>query len=235
MEWLTARNSRSKGPNLDGLRGEPVLGELGLDQRQGQPGPDERDVAALAQQVRHGPDVVLVGVRQDDGLDLVQPVPDVLEVRQNKVDPGLVGLGEQYAAIHDQQPAAELEDGHVPADLAESAERYDSQPVRRERGRSGQVGVRMAHEAPPLARMEQLVAVNSIVLVEHIVLGEYSSGAGESYPGSLTPPAVRSSRSRSRSVSVAERSGPLTGPAGRPNIDRAAFVITSPWFRKIPA
>ena len=55
-------------------RRDPVLGELGLDQRQGQLRADQRDVGALAQQVRDGADVVLVAVREDDGLDVVEPV-----------------------------------------------------------------------------------------------------------------------------------------------------------------
>ena len=52
IEWLTARNSRSKGRSLAvalghlaGDRLDPVLLELGVDERQGQLRADQRDVA----------------------------------------------------------------------------------------------------------------------------------------------------------------------------------------------
>ena len=54
-----------------------------------------------------------------------------VEVGEDQVDAGVVVLGEQHAAVDDQQPAVVLEDGHVAADLAEPAERGDPQtPLR---------------------------------------------------------------------------------------------------------
>ena len=106
---------------------DPVLAQLRLDQRQGQPGADQRDVRSLAQQVRHPADVVLVAVGEDDRVDVVQARADVVEVRQDQVDAGLVVLGEQHAAVDDEQPAGVLEDRHVAADLAEAAERDDAE------------------------------------------------------------------------------------------------------------
>ena len=50
---------------VDGLL-EPVLAELGVEQREGELGADERDVLALAQEVRRGADVVLVTVGQHE-------------------------------------------------------------------------------------------------------------------------------------------------------------------------
>ena len=55
---------------------DPVLSQLRADQRQGQLRSHERDVGALAQQVGHRADVVLVAVGQHEGLDGVEPVPD---------------------------------------------------------------------------------------------------------------------------------------------------------------
>ena len=89
----------------------------------------------MPQQVRHGADVVLVPVGEDDGLDVVEPVLDHPEVGQDQVDAGLLGLGEQHAAVDDQQPAVELEDGHVAADLAQAAERHDPQAALGQRRR----------------------------------------------------------------------------------------------------
>ena len=154
MEWLTATNSRSNGPKLDRvallhdvLHGllEPVLAQLGGEQRQRELGADQRDVAALAQEVRHRADVVLVAVGEHQRLDLVEPVPDRVEVGQDQVDAGVVVLGEQHAAVDDQQPAVVLEDGHVAADVAEAAERDDPQALVGQRSGRGQVGVRAAH------------------------------------------------------------------------------------------
>ena len=99
MEWLTERNSRSQGPNrwlpagldLHVHRGDPVLGELAAHERERQPRADQRDVGPLAQQVRHGADVILVRVRQHERLDLVQPALEGGEVRQDQVDARLIG------------------------------------------------------------------------------------------------------------------------------------------------
>ena len=60
-------------------------------------------------------------------VDLVEPVTDRGEVGQDHVDAGLVLLGEQHAAVDDQQLAGVLEDGHVAADLAEPTECDDPQ------------------------------------------------------------------------------------------------------------
>jgi hypothetical protein len=50
-----------------------VLLELGLDERQGQLGADQRDVRLLPQEVGDAADVVLVTVGEDDALDVVEP------------------------------------------------------------------------------------------------------------------------------------------------------------------
>ena len=91
--------------------------------------PDQGDVGAQAQQVRDGADVVLVAVGQDDGDDVVEPVLDVGEIGQDQVDAGLGLLGEEDAAVDDEQLAVDFEDGHVAADLPEAAERNDPQGV----------------------------------------------------------------------------------------------------------
>ena len=83
----------------------------------------------------HGADVVLVAVREHDADDVVEPVLDRLEVGQDQVDAGLVLLGEQHAAVDDEELAAVLEDGHVAADLAEAAERGDAEGSGVEGGR----------------------------------------------------------------------------------------------------
>ncbi len=117
------------GLDLDVHRGDPVLGELAAHEPQRQARADERDVRALAEQVRHAADVVLVRVREHERLDLVQPAFECREVGQDQVDARLIVLREQHAAVDDEQPAGVLEDGHVAADLAEAAERDHAQAV----------------------------------------------------------------------------------------------------------
>ncbi len=126
-------------------RHDAVLLELLLDQGEREPGSHQRDVGPLAQQVRHTADVVLVAVGEDHCGDLVQPIADPAEVRQDHVDAGLVLLGEEHPAVHDQQRAVVLEDGHVATDLAEAAQTDDPEPTLRELGGLLQLGVRMTH------------------------------------------------------------------------------------------
>src|SRR5690606_21670897 len=185
-------------------RFDAVLGELGLQQRQRQLRADEGDVAPLAEQVRDRADVVLVAVREDDRLDVAEAVPDVVEVGQDQVDAGLLGLGEQHAAVDDEQPAAVLEHGHVAADLPEPAEGDEAQAVVGRRRRVRQVRVRMTHRA--------------------------TSGMVAS--GTLTPPIVRSSRSRATNSGVASTSGARSGPPpGRPSRFSAALTAMAPCVR----
>src|SRR3546814_8567152 len=88
-------------------------------------------------------DVVLVAVGQDQCLDLVEPVPDRVEVGQDQIDAGVVVLGEEDATVHQQQAVVVLEDRHVAADLAEAAQRDDPQSTLRQLARRGEFGVRM--------------------------------------------------------------------------------------------
>ncbi len=71
--------------------------------------------------------MVLVGVGDDERFDIVEPVLDVTQVRQDQVDPGFVVSREEHTAIHDEQFAQMLEDRHVAADFADSAQRGNSQ------------------------------------------------------------------------------------------------------------
>ena len=146
------------GGDLDQRRLDPVLAQLGRDQGEGEPRPDQRDVPAHPQQVGHGADVVLVPVGEDDGVDVVEPVLDHPEVREDQVDPRLLGLGEEDTAVDDQQAPGELEHGHVAADLAQPPERHDAQPAVGQGRRSLQLQVRLgeltAHEHSSPALVE---------------------------------------------------------------------------------
>ena len=90
--------------------------------------------ARSLQQVRDGADVVLVAVREHDADDVVEAVADRAEVGQDQVDAGLVLLGEEHAAVDDEDLAVDLEHGHVATDLAEATDGDDPQGSRFERG-----------------------------------------------------------------------------------------------------
>jgi hypothetical protein len=79
--------------DLEGVRADAVLLELGLDQGEGELGADQRDVRLLAQEEGDAADVVLVAMGEDDALDVVETVPDGREVGQDQVDSGLLLLG----------------------------------------------------------------------------------------------------------------------------------------------
>ena len=110
----------------------------------------------LREQVRHGADVVLVAVGQHDRLDVVESVHDGREVGQDQVDAGLVLLGEQHAAVDDQQLAVVLEDGHVATDLAEAAQRDDPQGSLAQRRDGLQFAGWLAHRLNPASAASNL-------------------------------------------------------------------------------
>lgn len=132
--------------DLERVRADAVLLELRLDEGERQLGADQRDVRLLAQEVRNAADVVLVAVREHDAVDVVEAVPDGREVRQDQVDAGLLLLGEEDAAVDDEQAAVVLEDRHVAADLTEAAERGDAQATLRELRRGAEFRMRMTQK-----------------------------------------------------------------------------------------
>ena len=71
--------------------------------------------------------MVLVAVGQDEADDVVHPILNPGEIRQDQIDAGLALLGEENATVHDQELAPVFEDVHVAADLAETSQRDHSQ------------------------------------------------------------------------------------------------------------
>ncbi len=210
-EELTGKRTEAADlllPDLDHGRADAVLGELGRGQRKGEPGTHQRNVAAFAQQVGYGTDVILMGVGEDNRVNRVEPVPDGGEVRQDQIHTRLVRLGEQDPTVDDEQPAIELEHGHIAADFAQPPQRDDAQTVSGQRRRCSQPGMGMAHADPTVA---------------------FTSTQRS------TPAAARSTRNRSRSSSVASTRGRRTPPAGSPAMLRAAFVMITPWFLNRPS
>ena len=154
IEWLTARNSTSQGPStsalavgrLGRLQLEPVLTQLGLDEGEGQPRAEHRDVAAQAQEVRQCPmwsswPCVRTTASMSPSRSVMGP-----KSGRDQVDARRFSSG-KAPAVDDQQATIALEHGHVAADLAEAAEREDAQGSRCEGRRGGELGV--AHAVKP--------------------------------------------------------------------------------------
>ena len=118
-----------RAPGLDrhepGAVQEAVLAQALAGQGQRHPGPVHRDVE-LAQEVRERPDVVLVGVGEDDPAHLLAPREEVREVRDDVVHPGHLVVREHEPAVDGQEILARLEQHHVETDLPEAAEREDA-------------------------------------------------------------------------------------------------------------
>src|SRR5699024_8298936 len=207
--------------DLDRGRLDAVLAQLGGQERQCEPGTDERDVGALTQQERHTADVVLVPMGEHDRLDVVESVPDVVEVRQDQVDAGLFLLGEEHTAVDDEQPAVVLEDGHVATDLAKTAQGDHAQGRLPQGWWRGQSGMRVAHTAPSARRSTWTALAGT-------------AWCGARPMGPLTPAAARSSRRSACSSEEASANGVRTGPEGRPNRFSTALTVMTPWVRKIP-
>ena len=80
----------------------------------------------LAQDVRQRAGVVLVAVRDEDRAQVLAVLDDVADVRDDEVDAEHVLGREHEAAVDGDDVVAVLEQHHVLADLAETAERDDA-------------------------------------------------------------------------------------------------------------
>ena len=103
-----------------------MLVELRLDQAERETGRPDLGNGDLAEQVRQRTDVILVAVGEDDRADVGLPLPQVGELGKQEVDAEVLVPREREAGVDDHEPVVALDDGHVLADLAESAERDDA-------------------------------------------------------------------------------------------------------------
>jgi hypothetical protein len=105
-----------------------VLLELALQERERERRPVDGQWWSLvvAEQVRERTDVVLMPVGQHDALDVVEPLPDVLEVREDEIDAGHLGVREGQPDVDDQDAVVELHARHVPPDLTDASEEDDA-------------------------------------------------------------------------------------------------------------
>ena len=97
-----------------------VLLAFRLNEGEGQLGADQRDVRAQLEQVGHAADVVLVAVGEHQGVDLVETVLDVAEIGQDEIHARLLLLGEEHAAVDEQQVTVVFDHVHVAADFTQA-------------------------------------------------------------------------------------------------------------------
>ena len=118
-------------PHLDELRavGQLVLGELRLDEAERQPGADDPRHVHLAQEVRQAAHVILVRVREHDGIDWAPAVGEVRDVGEYEVDAEVLVAREREAGVDHEAAAVALDHRHVLSHLAEAAERDDADGV----------------------------------------------------------------------------------------------------------
>ena len=136
IEWAIRTNSRRNGPSWNGsLRGStsvrtvvapsPCSSSFDFTSASVRRGADDLADLDLAQDVRQAADVVLVAVREDDRAQ--RAAFEVGEVGQDEVDAEVLVAREGEPRVDHDPVLAVLEDGHVLPDLAEAAERDDSE------------------------------------------------------------------------------------------------------------
>ena len=107
---------------------DTVLGELSLDEAERELGRiDGNRAIEILQKVRDRARVVLVAVRDDDAAQLVGVLEHIGVVRQDKVDAGMIVVGEHKARVIDDHVVSAFEHGHVLADGVKTAKRDDLQ------------------------------------------------------------------------------------------------------------
>ena len=107
---------------------DAMLGELSLDEAERELGRINGNRAIeILQEIRNRARVVLVAVRDDDAAKLVGMLEHIGVVRQDKVDTGMIVVGEHKARIVDDHVVSAFEHGHVLADSVKTAEWDDLQ------------------------------------------------------------------------------------------------------------
>ena len=106
---------------------ELVLLDLVAEQAAGQGAGVDRHAGELGQHVRQRADVVLVGVGDEERLDLGAVLLEVGDVGDDEVDAEHLLVGEHQPAVDDDDVVAVLEHVHVLADLPHPAERDDAE------------------------------------------------------------------------------------------------------------
>ena len=182
---------------------QAVLTQLGGNEGKGQVGAVQGDVASQREQVGNGADMVLVAVRQHHADDVIHAILDPREIGKDQVNTRLTLLGEEDAAVHDQELAPVLQNVHVAPDLAEASQRDDSQSALFQGRGFGEVFVQRLHDAslprrglfPIIGTHRWRVAPLTLGASTLPAWGRGRSAASRSYPsGTHRSPARRRAR-----------------------------------------
>lgn len=103
-----------------------MLVELRAYQAEGEFGTPYRDVD-LPEDVGQRADVILMAVGKQDALDLVGVLKEIGHVGDDDVHPQHILIWKHEAAVYDQDLAAELQGGHVLADLGDAPQGDDAE------------------------------------------------------------------------------------------------------------
>src|SRR3972149_5653801 len=122
--YLVARLDDVQGGTFQELVFFELDGDEALGQARGVHG--DRDPA---EEIGQGACVVPVAVGDDHASNLICPLQDMGQVRDDQVDPQHFIVGEHEAGIDDDQVLSVFQDQHVPADLAQAPEGYYFQLV----------------------------------------------------------------------------------------------------------
>ena len=117
--------ARLHGDDLGGVQ-QLVLLELELDKAGGEAGAVDGHVHLL-EHIGDGADVILVAMGDEEAAEATAVFDEVADIGNDAVDAVHVVAGEGHAAVHHDDLAAVLIDGHVLADLVEAAQRDDFQ------------------------------------------------------------------------------------------------------------
>ena len=117
------------GSKLDALERYILILELKLDKLYGHCAAENVRLE-FPQEIGERADVVFVSVCDENASELFLVASDVSEVRDDAVYAGHVLFGEAHAAVNDYHVATIFYRGHVLADLADTAQRYDLYGVR---------------------------------------------------------------------------------------------------------
>ena len=108
--------------NHVGVSTDPMFLELGFNERNCQLGADDGDIGAQFQEVGNRADMILVAVGKNDGLNVLDSVLEVIDVREDEVNARLAFFGEEDPAINYYQLASIFEDVAVSPNFAKSSE-----------------------------------------------------------------------------------------------------------------
>ena len=105
-------------------RVDAVLLETALEDAERQARAVDRHMDLL-EDVWQGADMILMAVRQHNGLDLVTVLDEIADIRDDEIDAEHVFIREHQSRIDDENLIIHADDGHILADLPQASKGDD--------------------------------------------------------------------------------------------------------------